>query len=127
MAAKTPITSGGPDTFMRHRRVRGGTVAVAETLAANGTTFSDRDKYSLIIEHFTDIDDTDTWTTPWGSRLKAVAVEADDPDGDYITATITADGVVTFSFTGAGTNGTIFLWCLVDPTTAGSDVPQEHR
>jgi hypothetical protein len=112
-AAKTPVMDNTTSGFTVPNlpSVWGGVNAINADLISNGTHKSNANDLKFEIYYFSDIDDTDWWTSNI-PNLFAVAWQADQVNADIVAATITtqATGVVTFDAQNANSNG--WLWVL---------------
>ena len=112
MAAKTPVADNTTSGFTEPgKSVYGGVNAVAASLITNGTHHADRSGLKLRVFYFSDIDDTDTWTSNI-DNIVAVAWQADQADTDKVGASVTTalTGVITFDAENANSVG--WLWVL---------------
>ncbi|GAG32180.1 unnamed protein product [marine sediment metagenome] len=113
MPAKTPVmdnTTAGY-TVPMIPSVRGGVNAVNADLITNGTHKANGNDLKWQNYYFSDIDDTDTWTSNI-PNIFAVAWQGDQVDTDRVAATVTtaATGIVTFGAENANSKG--WLWVM---------------
>jgi len=112
MAAKTPVTTTTTAGYVVPALgVYGGVNAVNAALITNGTHTANRLGLKMGIYYFSDVDDTDTWTSNI-PNIVAVAWQADQANTDKVGASLTtaATGVITFDCENANSNG--WLWVL---------------
>jgi len=112
MAAKTPLTTTSTAGYVvPSQGIYGGVNAANAAMTTNGTHHASRQDLRLSIFYFTDIDDTDTWTSNIPG-IVAVAWQANQADTDKVGATLTtaATGVITFDAQNANSAG--WLWVL---------------
>jgi hypothetical protein len=112
MPPKTPLaTKSTAGYVVPELGIYGGVNPVATALTSVGQSHPNRSGLKMTTWYFTDIDDTDTWTSGIPG-IVAVAWQANQADTDKVGASLTtaATGVVTFDAENANSAG--WLWVL---------------